>query len=268
MPDDDTSSVARVDIDKLAKQLLDARARPATATQAANIGECFLCGRSYMRQPWSGDDNSTRFCSDRCREIYDTGKFPPASENPGLHPELMPNLYGHAGWRVVAGPPGLEVGSLYYEDLLDHCDRKRKTKAKTAKSPDLIRPQRACECCGGNIPNWTGVGKKRRRTRNNIRFCSKKCSKIGPSLSVTVPEATIPRSQLFGPSTPPLNLVGGYRWPDAPKLSSAPTLPEAIVADEKYPGMVRVRLLDGQLSDLLNPARARELAHLLGERGE
>jgi hypothetical protein len=210
-------------VDKLTQQILDDRARHRPA---ANISECFLCGRSYMRQPWIGGDDSTRVCSDRCREIYDTGKFPAATENPGLHPELMSNLYGHDGWRVVAGPSGVDVGALYYADLLDCCDRKRKAKAKKAKNPDLIRPQRSCECCGGDIPNWQGVGKARRKTRSNVRFCSKNCSKIGPSRSSIVLEATISHSQSFGPSTSPLNLVGGYRFPDAPVLGRAITAEE------------------------------------------
>jgi hypothetical protein len=30
-------------------------------------------------------------------------------------------------------------------------------------------------------------------------------------------EAEKPQS-IFGPSTPPLNLVGGYRWPGAPDI--------------------------------------------------
>lgn len=200
--------------DRLAERLLADRAKQAVRP-SYKAATCFICERTYTPRPID-DEGSTRFCGVHCREAFDADS-PPGAENPGLHPELMLNLYGHVGWVAVAGPPGTDLQSPYYAALLEHCERKRKAKAK-AKNPDLIRPQRQCESCGGDIPNWQGEGKARRRTGSNVRFCSKKCSKIGPSRSEIVPEATIPRSQLFGPSTPPLNLVGGYRWPGAPHV--------------------------------------------------
>jgi hypothetical protein len=59
----------RKSIEKLAAALLRDRERP---TLANTSNECFACGRSYMCQPVSGDDN-LRFCSKRCQDAYDAG---------------------------------------------------------------------------------------------------------------------------------------------------------------------------------------------------
>lgn len=40
--------------------------------KAAPTPECFCCGREYTPGLGGGDD-STRFCSDRCRDAYDRG---------------------------------------------------------------------------------------------------------------------------------------------------------------------------------------------------
>jgi hypothetical protein len=52
------------------------------------------------------------------------------------------------------------------------------------------------------------------------------------------------------------------------KVSSkpAPKLPPGIVPDGVYPGMYRVRLPDGTLSDMVNLTRARDAARALAER--
>jgi hypothetical protein len=180
----------------------------------AQFASCFMCERTYT--PKADTDDSTRFCSARCREAFDAG-LPPGSENPGLHPELMPQLYGHDGWRVVAGPPSLEVGSLYYASLLERCSRKpgeilhrsgggvliacrgcgrqfaskglrccsaaceRQLHERDADAALLaevgmeVAAKRKCQECGGDIPRWTGVGRKRRQVPVSTRFCSAKC---------------------------------------------------------------------------------------------
>jgi ribosomal protein L24E len=204
---------ANTRVDRLARQLLDDRAKHAArAKEALAIPACFVCERTYTPKPDS--EGSTRFCSPRCREAFDAG-FPPGSENPGLHPELMPNLYGHAGWRVVAGPPGIEVGSLTYAELLDRrrpgevlrrsydgvllacrgCGRQFVSKglrccsaacehrlheqaANAALMAEVgmeVAAKRKCQECGADIPRWTGVGTKRRQVPVSTRFCSQKC---------------------------------------------------------------------------------------------
>jgi hypothetical protein len=73
--------------------------------QRADITSCFQCGHGMMYR-------GSRFCSDRCRDFYDAG-------NAGFAQDwrhLKAN-YGIIGWRVVAGPPGIVVGSDYYKSL-------------------------------------------------------------------------------------------------------------------------------------------------------
>ena len=61
---------------------------------------CFACGRGYCK----GDG---RFCSTRCREAFDAG-FPPAQDSNYSRAMTTVPL---AAWRVVAGPPGIEIGA-------------------------------------------------------------------------------------------------------------------------------------------------------------
>jgi hypothetical protein len=46
----------------------------AERPRAAPTPECFACSRACTPKPPTGDD-STRFCSDRCREVFDAGLF-------------------------------------------------------------------------------------------------------------------------------------------------------------------------------------------------
>lgn len=224
--------------DKLARQILDDRAKPRPAS---NIGGCFLCGRSYLLQPAEGD-GSTRFCGARCRETYDAG----------AHPFVELNVFAVPHWRIIAGPappymPGAmrqtrqgcltncrnckrEFESKGLRCCSVECERGLKDKADDvaimAEVGDAPAGKRKCEQCGGTIPNWIGEGTRRRRTPKSRRYCSARCrgkaNKIGLSetsqRSGTLagpPEAIPP---VFGPSTLPLNLIGGYRFPGAPKV--------------------------------------------------
>ena len=74
---------------------------------------CFACGRGYCR----GDG---RFCSTRCREAFDAG-FPPAPDS--HYARAMTNVPLSA-WRIVAGPPGIEIGARIY-DLLNRNEQRK-----------------------------------------------------------------------------------------------------------------------------------------------
>ena len=74
---------------------------------------CFACGRGYCR----GDG---RFCSTRCREAFDAG-FPPAPDS--HYARAMTNVPLSA-WRIVAGPPGIEIGARIY-DLLNGNEQRK-----------------------------------------------------------------------------------------------------------------------------------------------
>jgi hypothetical protein len=145
----------------IAEDLLTEVAEPAAARSepSADLGHCYSCGVGMVYHGPT-DDSSGRFCSDRCRDWFDsTSAFtrvstrsgdPPWFENPGFRPGLRgENLYGLRGWKVVAGPPGIETGSGYYAPIIEASDRKR----AESEGQDLIRPRRVCKC-GRRIPVW------------------------------------------------------------------------------------------------------------------
>jgi hypothetical protein len=83
--------------------------------------KCVACGRGYMARPPSGDD-STRFCSTRCREAYDAG-FPAWDKNVELNGHHQTPLL--TGWSVIVGPPGT-VGSNPWQSVIDASEKKRR----------------------------------------------------------------------------------------------------------------------------------------------
>jgi len=64
---------------------------------------CFACGRGYCK-------SDGRFCSTRCREAFDAG-LPPYDHN---YVRAMTDVPLSA-WRIIAGPPGIEIGARFYE---------------------------------------------------------------------------------------------------------------------------------------------------------
>jgi hypothetical protein len=145
----------------ITKDLLAEAAEPVAERPnelGASLDRCFSCGQGIVYRP-SQDDASGRFCSDRCREWFDAGN-PPWFENPGFRPAFMGDaLYGLWGWKVVAGPPGIEIGSEYCAGIIAASDRKR----AELEGRDLIRPRRLCRC-GRRIPSsaetsWEASGR-------------------------------------------------------------------------------------------------------------
>jgi hypothetical protein len=229
-------------VDRLTQRLLDDRAKQRPAARA---GGCFLCGKSYSPQPPTGDD-STRFCSTKCREAYDAGAMPAVELNAfAVPPE---------GWRVIAGPaPGympkqaMRMGRHgFFIDCLHcrkefeskglrccstECERaytgRAKTVATLAEIGEGLPEKRKCEHCGSSIPNWIGEGVKRHRTRKSQRYCSARCqrkaNKTGGILAPSPPETASglsePSRPIFGPSTP-------QRTWSAATLSRTPRTPD------------------------------------------
>jgi hypothetical protein len=64
---------------------------------------CFICGYGFIKK-------NGLFCSDKCRAWFDAG-------NPPLY---NPANYTLSGWRVIAGSPGIEIGSDYYAGVFRH----------------------------------------------------------------------------------------------------------------------------------------------------
>lgn len=227
--------------ERLAERLLEDRKQRA-GKPTPRICDCFLCGRSYMPKADDSDD-STRFCSDLCREAYDAGAAPTRDSDP----------FAVDRWRVIAGPPpgytpkaplrlsrqGSWINCLHCKREFEskglrccslECERGLKDRAESAamlaEVGGSFSEKRKCESCGGPIPNWVGEGVKRRRTPKSRRTCSARCqrkvNKTGGILTSNTTETACgppePSEPFFGPSTPPLNLVGGYRWPGAPQI--------------------------------------------------
>jgi hypothetical protein len=157
--------------------------------------ECFACWRRITYK-------ASRFCSQRCRDWYDSG-------NPGHRQDWLRQSKTNAPFRVVAGPPGVEIGSMYHFGKSDpaamrptehgftircaHCQIEFESKGLRCCSTECERrhrerqdnlevmaevgsepsAKRQCEYCGAAIPRW----RKGRRVSRATRFCSDRCSR-------------------------------------------------------------------------------------------
>jgi hypothetical protein len=158
--------------------------------------KCVSCGRGMTRRC------GNRFCRDRCRTWYDAG-------NPGHAQDWrQPKpCFGIAGWKVIAGSPGVEFGSDPYAALKPrdrrqgeigvwiecaHCGKSFDSKGLRCCSSECerryserehnlrlmaevgIEPAAKRRCrCGAVIPKW----RNGRRVRRTARFCSDRCAR-------------------------------------------------------------------------------------------
>jgi hypothetical protein len=81
--------------------------------------ECFLCCYGII---YRGEC----FCGDRCREAYDAG-FSRLDPNQARAFCALPL----GSWVIVAGPPGMEIGAVYYAPFL--------VAAEAARRPRKVR---------------------------------------------------------------------------------------------------------------------------------
>jgi hypothetical protein len=88
------------------------------------------------------------FCSMRCSEWYNAGNPPHGTLRQVTDVPLCE-------WRVVAGPPSIDIGSSYYGTLLD-----RNRPRRGIEPSELIRPRRQCKACTRPLPVWDARGKK------------------------------------------------------------------------------------------------------------
>jgi hypothetical protein len=79
---------------------------------------CFSCGLGMTCR-------DSRFCSARCRKWCDDG-------NPGYAQDWLLRKPGHdlAGWRIVIGPPGVEVGADHCKPMLDAFSASRRDRGR------------------------------------------------------------------------------------------------------------------------------------------
>jgi ribosomal protein L24E len=148
-------TVSKIIADAIARDILTERPRSPEAQT------CFLCARPYSK----GDG---RFCSTKCRSAYDAGLMPSvvvAKPPDGftLDCACCDRPFLSRGWKCCSVECGRSL-------------RKRATIAETMAEVGMeASVRRKCQECGGDIPRWTGTGKKRRQVPNTTRFCSPKC---------------------------------------------------------------------------------------------
>jgi hypothetical protein len=129
--------------------------------------ECHACGRSMTYK-------GSRFCTERCRDYYDSGA-------PGYAQRQSTN---NCGMRM--GPNGFYVRCVHCHQELEskgvrccsaECERRYvERQANLAVMAEVgIKPsaKRRCERCGCAIPNW----RNGRRVAVTTRFCSDRCSR-------------------------------------------------------------------------------------------
>jgi hypothetical protein len=133
-------------------------------TRTSDAAECFACGRSFLPRPSTGADNTHAFCSTRCREAYDGGWPAYTSNKTDVFDVPM------SASRVVAGSPGVEIGSQYYAPIIEAVERHRKRLAR-GSGGKLIRPRKLCQRCGAKLPVWIN-GKQVRSDRKFCTACS------------------------------------------------------------------------------------------------
>jgi hypothetical protein len=144
---------------------------------AANITDCFSCGRGMMYR-------GNRFCSDRCRDWYDAG-------NPGHGQDWLQAKIIYR-WRDGApmqmGPHGFLINCAHCAKQFDskalRCCSKECERAYRDRQDNLavmaeagIDPATKRQCanpgCEQTIPKW----RKGRKVSAKTRFCSPKCAK-------------------------------------------------------------------------------------------
>jgi hypothetical protein len=162
--------------------------RQSNSTPSSSV-ECFLClcGRSYTYKGPSGDD-SGRFCSDRCREVYDAGyrRAEPidpfkitkwrlvAGGNPGYLPST-PMRRGQEGWYITCPGCQREFESTGLRCCSAQCERRlcehAENMALMAEVGMEPKAKRKCSVpdCDNPIPKW----RNGRRVSKRARFCDR-----------------------------------------------------------------------------------------------
>jgi hypothetical protein len=148
--------------------------------------------------------------------------------------------FAYTRWRVVAGgdpgylPKGMRQGIVGFW-ITCPCGREFESSALADERPKLIG--RMCERPGCDQ-------RLSKRARSDARYCSPRCarkaqnarayaasypgSSEADSVGVQAPETPINRPPLIGPKDYPINIVGGYRFPEVPlcPLASPSIVPD------------------------------------------
>jgi predicted nucleic acid-binding Zn ribbon protein len=147
--------------------------RNCEAASRADISECVVCGHGMLYR-------GSRFCSDRCREFYDTGA--PGHLEDWRQPRVV--YRDSAGREMKRTTSGFLIACAHWRKEFDskgpRCCSPECERAYRERQDNLavmtaagIQPaaKRTCKQCGAVIPKWR-AGKK---VPSNKRFCSPKC---------------------------------------------------------------------------------------------
>ena len=141
--------------------------------------ECHACGHGYTPGQLGGDD-STRFCSARCRGTYDAGL---PAHDPTYANKSNPRWYslpmGRYGFLIDCAGCGKRFDSKGLRCCSPACERSlgergeiERLKAEAGvEYVSKLGPKRKCEGCGGDIPRW----RNGRKVSARARFCSPSC---------------------------------------------------------------------------------------------
>ena len=148
--------------------------RTDTGQPAIDITKCFACGYSMVYR-------GTRFCSERCRDWFDTG-------NPSFEDQRSPIVYrwrdgrvmpaGRYGFHITCAGCQKEFESLGLRCCSPDCERHyREHQDNLATMAEVgieVAPKKQCAApgCSATIPKW----RNGRAVRSDTRFCSPKCA--------------------------------------------------------------------------------------------
>jgi hypothetical protein len=166
---------------------------------------CMSCGHTFVYRGRRGNLNG-RFCSMRCQDWFDAGN-PPISRSDPFSVALR-------DWKVIAGPPGIEVGSAYYVTVFGNrrltdmrqsgdgfaikcagcskeftsrglrccsveCERSYKDREQNMATMAEVgmEPKAKRRCANPGCSNTIPTWRKGRNVSTATRFCSDRCSR-------------------------------------------------------------------------------------------
>jgi hypothetical protein len=162
-------------------KLADAIARDLVreAPRRQESPACHACGRAMTYRAPAGDD-SGRFCSDNCRELYDAGL---PAHDPTYANKTNPRWYslpiGKHGFMIECRGCRKTFDSQGLRCCSSKCERTYRDRGEIARLKaeagvefeSKLGPKRKCEACGGDIPRW----RSGRAVRKTARFCRPEC---------------------------------------------------------------------------------------------
>jgi hypothetical protein len=177
-----------VRVSTIAAAILRDRNAPDPAP-TVDLNRCILCARTFTQGRGFGLNG--RFCSRLCLEAYDTGY---------VHRDAGARYTCHArgdGFVVDCRQCRRPFVSKGLRCCSDACERRLKERADIAETMASVEMEttgytyRKCAQCNGAIPRYTGTGRKRRETRQDARFCSRRCSDKARRPSMTMADKAI-----------------------------------------------------------------------------